>query len=79
MDIEVTKESIHVVKEMFKKHLGVESLSSLTDAEYSVFISSCSMIMAREYGVEIHGQDEENLEMKDLLKLTMEWNDNRNQ
>ncbi len=71
MNIDISKESVGVVKAMFKKHLGVDSLSALSDAEYSTFISACIMLMAREYGVQFPKEEAE-LEMKQFIQLYLE-------
>jgi len=71
MSIDVTKESIDIIKIMFKKHLDVESLSALSDAKYSTFISAVIMLMSREYGVEFPLEEAEQ-DMKTVIQMYIE-------
>jgi hypothetical protein len=54
-------------KMMFKRYLGVRSVASLTDSEYSKAMSAVFMLMAREFGVEIPKHQSEQT-MRELLK-----------
>ena len=75
MGIEVTKETVLGLKELFKKYLGVASTARLTDREFSLFTKKVMMISAREWGIYIpekyHEADNaEEMDLDDYLKMT---------
>ena len=51
--IEPTKENIDTVKQMFKKYLRLASVSALDDSTYGRAISAVTMLISREFGIEV--------------------------
>jgi len=65
--VDVNADNINTIKQMIKAHHHVSKVSALTDKEYSQFINEVTVTLATEFGFEL--KSEQNIEMKDFLKL----------